>query len=58
MVLPDQLIQRDDAFVDVPRPAGLTELTDEDVAKGAEVSSQLLSADTFKNLSMKTFKIF
>ena len=45
MKLPDQLVQCNDAFVDVSRPAGLTELTDEDVAKGAEVSSQLLSTD-------------
>lgn len=52
VVLPDQLVQCDDAFVDVPRPTGLTELTNEDVAKGAEVSSQLLSADTLQNLSM------
>ena len=47
VILTDQLVQRDDAFVDVPRPAGLTELRDEDVTKGAKVSSQLLCADTF-----------
>jgi hypothetical protein len=47
VILPEQLVQRDDAFVDVPRPAGLTELTDEDVTKGAKVSSQLLRADSF-----------
>ena len=46
LVLPDQLVERDDALVDEAGAAGFTELTDKHVAERAKVGRQLFRTDS------------
>ena len=46
LVLPDQLVERDDALVDEAGAASFTELTDEHVAERAKVGRQLFRTDS------------